>query len=417
MITPQDIRAKALRHWNNYTFHRRLLSGENWQVLDIAFGKPSGRELLNEFANINKALQDLHASSKATLGHGYRIDFEPVAHRQLGQQHLPGRIYFDFEQDFLRFIGKQKEATQFKQLAQQTLAQYPALAEVLHDKPRWLLDNLAVWSKLLSVVTWFIAHPRPDIFIRQIDLPGIDSKFIEQHKTQLTVLLDVLMPESAIVREENSFELRYGLRFDQHLIRFRVLDTTLTLAGLTDLTLPLQDFTQLKLPIKNVFITENKVNGLAFPAFAKSIVIFSLGYGVGSLDEVGWLKTKRIIYWGDLDTHGFAILSRLRASYSHVESMLMDSATLTGNCTLCVTEASPVKEIPSCLTEAEQATFNLLQSSDGISLRLEQERIPFGRVATFLHTLKAQTPPSLPNPPMPPLSGGSESGEESMLPP
>jgi len=97
--------------------------------------------------------------------------------------------------------------------------------------------------------------------------------------------------------------------------------------------------------------------------------------------------------------------------------MLMDSATLTGNCTLCVTEASPVKEIPSCLTEAEQATFNLLQSSDGISLRLEQERIPFGRVATFLHTLKAQTPPSLPNPPMPPLSGWSESGEEPVFPP
>ena len=388
MITPQDIRAKALRYWNNYAYHRRFLSGETWQVLDIAFGKPSGRELLNEFASISKALQDLHASSKTTLGYGYRIDFEPVAHRQLGEQHLPGRIYFDSEQDFLRFIGKQKDATQFKQLAQQTLAQYPAFAEVLRDKPRWLLDNLAVWNKLLSVVTWFIAHPRPDIFIRQIDLPGIDSKFIEQHKTQLTVLLDVLMPQSGIEHEANSFELRYGLRFDQHLIRFRVLDSSLTLAGLTDLTLPLQDFSQLKLPLENVFITENKVNGLAFPAFAKSIVIFSLGYGVGSLDEVGWLKNKRIIYWGDLDTHGFAILSRLREIFPHVESMLMDSATLTENRSLCVVEGSPVKDIPQFLTESEQATFNMLQSSDGISLRLEQERIPCGQVGAFLSTIK-----------------------------
>ena len=406
MITPQDIRAKALRYWNNYAYHRRFLSGETWQVLDITFGKPSGRELLNEFANISKALQDLHASSKATLGYGYRIDFELVAHRQLGEQHLPGRIYFDSEQDFLRFIGKQKDAAQFKQLAQQTLAQYPALADVLHDKPRWLLDNLSVWNKLLSVVTWFIAHPRPNIFIRQIDLPGIDSKFIEQHKTQLTVLLDVLMPEFAIEHESNTFELRYGLRFDQHLIRFRVLDSSMAIAGLTDLTLPLQDFSQLKLPIENVFITENKVNGLAFPAFAKSIVIFSLGYGVGSLDEVGWLKNKRIIYWGDLDTHGFAILSRLREIFPHVESMLMDSATLAENRAFCVEEASPVKEMPSFLTEAECATFHLLLSSEGVALRLEQERIPFGKVRTFLRTLKTQTPPSLPL-----------SGEESMLPP
>ncbi len=388
MITPQDIRTKALRHWNSYVYHRRCLSGESWQVLEITFGKPSGRELLNEFTNISKAMEALQASAKARLGYGYQIEFEPVAHRQLGEQHLPSRLYFDSEQDFLRYIGKQKEATQFKHLVQQTLVQYPTLAKVLHDKPRWLLDNLEVWNKLLSVVTWFIAHPRPDIYLRQIDLHGIDSKFIEQHKTQLSVLLDVLMPESAIEREANCFEQRYGLLFDQHLIRFRVLDSSLSVAGLTDLTLPLQDFSQLKFPVENVFITENKVNGLAFPEFARSIVIFSLGYGVGSLDKVGWLKNKRIIYWGDLDTHGFAILSRLRALYSHVESMLMDSATLTENLSLCVAEASPVKEIPQFLTEAERITFKLLQSSDGISLRLEQERIPFGQVGAFLSAIK-----------------------------
>jgi hypothetical protein len=387
VITPQDIRAKALRHWNSYAYHRQFLSGGTWQVLEIQFGKPSGRELLNEFASVSKSMQELQASVKATVGYGYQIDFEPVVHRQLGEQHLPSRIYFESEQDFLRFIGKQREATQFKQLAQQALAQYPPLAEVLHDKPRWLLDNLAVWDKLLSVVTWFIAHPRPDIFIRQIDLPGIDSKFIEQHKTQLAVLLDVLLPTSSIDCDAKSFEQRYGLRFDQHLIRFRVLDSSFALAGLTDLTLPLQDFSRLELPVEYVFVTENKVNGLAFPKFPNSIVIFSLGYGVGNLADVGWLKNKRIIYWGDLDTHGFAILSRLRATFSLVESMLMDSKTLDENRSFCVTEASPVKETPSFLTEAERDTFNLL-SLEGVALRLEQERIPFGQAQVFLRELK-----------------------------
>ena len=384
MITPQDIRAKALRHWSSYAYHRLCLSGTPWQALDIPFGKPGGRELLSEFANIGKSLHELKASAKATLGYGYQIDFEPVTHRQLGEQHLPSRIYFTSEQDFLRFIGKLKEATQFKQLAQQTLTQYPALSELLHNKPRWLLDNLAVWNKLLSVAAWFIAHPQPDIFIRQIDLPGIDSKFIEQHKTQLTVLLDALLPPSAIESEAKSFEQRYGLRFDQHLIRFRLLDPAIALAGLTDLTLPLEDFCCLKLPLEYVFITENKVNGLAFPTFPVSMVIFSLGYGVSSLTLADWLKTKRIIYWGDLDTHGFEILSRLRETFSHVESMLMDSSTLNANRTLCVQEASPVKEIPTFLTDAEQNTFNALLSSEGSALRLEQERIPFGQIEAFL---------------------------------
>lgn len=389
MITPQDIRSKALRHWSSYAYHRLCLSGTPWQAFDIPFGKPGGRELLNDFANIRNSLHELQTSAKTTLGYGYRIDFEPVAHRQLGEQHLPSRIYFETEQDFLRFIGKLREATQFKQLAQQTFERHPALAEVLHDKPRWLLDNLEVWNKLLSVADWFIAHPRPDIFIRQIDLPGIDSKFIEQHKTQLTILLDALLPPSTIEHEAKSFERCYGLRFDQHLIRFRLLDLSIAVSGLTDITLPLAEFCRLELPLKYVFITENKVNGLAFPDFPESMVIFSLGYGVGSLAEADWLKTKRIVYWGDLDTHGFEMLSRLREIFPHVESMLMDNATLVMNRTLCVTEASPVKYFPPFLSDTEHSTFNALLSPSGIALRLEQERIPFGQIEAFLRTLKA----------------------------
>ena len=388
MISPQEIRAKALRHWSSYTYHRNSLSGLPWQTLEISFGKPSGRALLNEFAQIAKSIQELKSTAKAVLGYGYQIDFELVDHRQLGEQHLPNRIYFETEQDFLRFIGKAREAAQFDQLVQQTLKFYPALSDVLYDKPRLLLDNLAVWSQLLDVVLWFIAHPRPDVFIRQIDLPGIDSKFIEQHKTQLTVLLDVLLPSSSVAYEAKTFERRYGLRFDQHLIRFRLLDTSLAVAGLIDLTLPLEDFKGLKLPLKTVFITENKVNGLAFPQFSESMVIFSLGYGVGSLADVEWLKSTPIIYWGDLDTHGFAILSQLRALFPQVKSMLMDRITLESNRPLCVTEASSVKELPEFLTEFEQATFKTLMLPDGTHLRLEQERIPFGQIEAFLCAMK-----------------------------
>lgn len=388
MISPQDIRAKALRHWSSHAYHRLYLSGARWQALDIPFGKAGGRELLSEFANIGQSLQALQASAKAALGYGYQIDFEPVTHRQLGEQHLPSRIYFATEQDFLRFIGKLKEATKFKQLTQQTLTQYPTLSVLLHNKPRWLLDNLEVWNKLLSVAAWFIAHPQPHIYIRQIDLPGIDSKFIEQHKTQLAVLLDALLPPFAIDSETKTFEQRYGLRFDQHLIRFRLLDPAIALAGLTDLTLPLDDFCRRELALDYVFITENKVNGLAFPVFPGSMVIFMLGYGVGSLSKATWLKNKRIIYWGDLDTHGFEMLSRLREIFPHVESMLMDRTTLAENISLCVQEPSPLKEIPIFLTDSEKDTFSALLASDGSALRLEQERISFEKIEIFLRELK-----------------------------
>ncbi|MDX8379551.1 MAG: DUF2220 family protein [Gallionella sp.] len=386
MISTQDIRKKAQRYWNSYAYHRLLLSGTPWQSLEIPFGKPNGRELLNDFGQISKSLQLLQAAAKATQGYGYQIELEAISHRQLGEQHLPRRIYFETEQDFLCFIGKSRVANQFKQLAAFSIARHPALSPVLHHKPRLLLDHLEYWEKLLNVVDWFITHPLPDIFIRQIDLPDIDSKFIEQHKTLLTLLLDTLLPPSDMKADAKSFEPRYGLRYDQHLIRFRLLDTSI--AGLTDLTLPLADFCRLELAVNCVFITENKVNGLAFPAVPNSMVIFSMGNSVVNLAQADWLKNKRIIYWGDLDTHGFAILSRFREHFPLTESMLMDSQTLSSNRNLCVTEASPVKDMPAFLNEVERTAFKSLLSHDGMALRLEQERIPFGTLKTYLcHTL------------------------------
>jgi len=384
MITPEDIRTRAQRYWNSYAYHRQALTSTPWQTLEISFGKPSGRELLADYAAIRAALHDLQSKAKATTGYGYRIDYESVSHRQLGEQQLPVRIYFETEEDFLRYTGHLREANQFKQLASMTTASHPALASLLHDKPRILLDNLAIWQKLLKVADWFIAHPNPDIYIRQIDLTGIDSKFIEQHTAQLTVLLDTLLPSSAITPCEKKFELRYGLRYDQHLIRFRLLDPALALSGFTDLTLPLEDFCRLNLNVDTVYITENKVNGLAFPQAARSMVIFSLGYGIVSLSRAVWLKSKRLVYWGDLDTHGFAILSHCRALFPQTVSMLMDSDTLTANRSLCVTEASPVKEMPTGLTASEHAVWAALTPTEGSSLRLEQERIPYRQLEACL---------------------------------
>jgi hypothetical protein len=43
------------------------------------------------------------------------------------------------------------------------------------------------------------------------------------------------------------------------------------------------------------------------------------------------------------------------------------------------------------LTGAERDSYNLLLSPEGVALRLEQERIPFGQVKAFLRTLALKT--------------------------
>ena len=74
--------------------------------------------------------------------------------------------------------------------------------------------------------------------------------------------------------------------------------------GLSDLSVASAEFSRLNPPVKRVFITENDVNGLAFPPRSESLVIFGLGYGLERLAGVRWFEQKTLYYWGNVDTHG-----------------------------------------------------------------------------------------------------------------
>ncbi len=91
-----------------------------------------------------------------------------------------------------------------------------------------------------------------------------------------------------------------------------------------------------------IFITENEINGLAFPDVPGAVVIFGLGYGLDRLSEIEWLTQRPMHYWGDIDTHGFAMLDRVRAIFPAVQSLLMDRSTLEAHSHLWVLRAARV---------------------------------------------------------------------------
>lgn len=59
--------------------------------------------------------------------------------------------------------------------------------------------------------------------------------------------------------------------------------------------------------------------------------------GMGRRRDRGWSAAANSV-WGDIDTHGFAILDRLRRHFPQVRSMLMDRATLLAHEGQWVTE-------------------------------------------------------------------------------
>lgn len=117
---------------------------------------------------------------------------------------------------------------------------------------------------------------------------------------------------------------------------------------------------------------------------------FGFGYGVERLAGIDWLRLQPLHYWGDIDTHGFAILDGLRADLPHVESFLMDRETLMGHRRLWTREHDPYSGGLPRLNGPEQSLYDDLRYDRfGEHIRLEQERIPFQWVMRALRPLLA----------------------------
>jgi hypothetical protein len=173
------------------------------------------------------------------------------------------------------------------------------------------------------------------------------------------------------------FARRHGFLHPPELVRFRILDSAIpTLGGARDITVTAEAFSTLQLPVHTVIATENQVNFLALPERPGTLALYGAGYGFSSLRDAAWLRHCEVLYWGDIDTHGFRILDQLRAVHPHVKSVLMDEETLLAHRDAWVTEPSPSTAILTKLTARETALYKALGNDTyGSSVRLEQERI------------------------------------------
>jgi len=365
---------------------------------------PNSVELAERFDEVRAWMADLRqGGSSANGAPRYRIVLREFRHRVLGSNAVPEEVWLDKLDDALALIGEQKKAKRFVALVQSTRAQQPALLAWLEKRPLNALALVDVWPRLLAVVSWLRAHPRPAIYLRQVDIAGVDSKFIEAYRGVLSELLDLALPSEAIEPGANGasqFCRRYGFKDKPLRIRFRLLDprgVLLPEACEQDIGVTQAAFVRLALPVSRVFITENEVNFLAFPPLSGSMVIFGAGYGFEVLAGAQWLQQREIYYWGDIDTHGFAILDQLRAQLPHTQSLLMDRRTLLAHAAQWGEEPQPLlRDLPR-LTAAERALFDELRDNRlALRLRLEQERIGFGWLQQALNQLEVSSVLPLP---------------------
>ncbi len=383
--TPQDLTAQVERHWQRGRILSARLTGEPIFPLSLRMKRPSASDMAAQFDEVRGWIRRLDDGCRTRRGFGYDIGWEEVAHRQLGRNRIPVSVTIPSESDALALIGREGAGARFAALADQTRAAFPQLQDWVARKSLTVIDNDGTWERILLVLRWFQDHPRSGLYLRQLDIAGVDTKFVETHASLLGDLLEIVLDRPAAAPAGSIFEQRFGLRPRPPLLRFRILDPQHALAGLTDITVPVAQFAALHLPLRRVFITENEINGLVFPDVPDSIVIFKLGYAIELLAAVPWLPGCAIHYWGDIDTHGFAMLNKLRAFCPHARSLLMDRDTLLAHQPHWVREDIPNTTNLPRLTADECALYvDLTANTFGDRIRLEQERVGFARLAMAL---------------------------------
>lgn len=389
--TPKEFKAQLARLWERGELLREAVTGNGRFPLRLSCKAPGSADITDRFEQVRSWAMEL--ANAAPL----RVEWQEVRHRVQGLQRLPSGVWIASLEDALAWLGKRRDWERFSGQVTLTRQAHPALLPWLERRPLQALELADEWPRLLAVVDWLERHPRPGIHLRQVDLPGVHSKFIEAHRAVLAELLDLALPAGSIDAGQTGvarFAARYGFREKPTRIRFRVLDPSIpALPGPScpDITLDADSFSRLALDVRRVLITENETNFLALPDAPGAIAVFGSGYGWEALARARWLERCAIHYWGDIDTHGFAILDQLRGHFSHVASFLMDRATLEAHVSFWGREDTPWRADLHRLTPTELELYDTLRDNrirEG--LRLEQEHVGFGWVSERLGRLILQ---------------------------
>jgi hypothetical protein len=368
MLSPEQIRSRAARRYVDVL--RSIAAGENIFPLVLV---GSGMTRATHFENDRRAIQALREQSREVLGFGYEIRWKQQGSRRFDTQNIPASVSIPTRDDYTKLIAKCEEVQSFQVNFHLICERLPELREWALRRPMCVVEYAAAWTDLIAVCQYLRRNGPTKCYIRELPIP-VDTKFVERHKTILTELLPIIAP-GCVCGDNRTFESRFGFREKQLLLRFRLLDPGLKdrlLLPFSDFAVPLDSAARFRPDFKQVLIVENEMTFLTLPQVPDTVTILGAGDAVARLSEIDWLASVRVVYWGDMDAHGFAALSHLRKRHRHAESLMMDLPTFEQFRTFAVS-AKPYSENELLLlTPPEQAAFEMVRAAE---LLLEQERV------------------------------------------
>ncbi|WP_436536385.1 Wadjet anti-phage system protein JetD domain-containing protein [Actinoplanes sp. HUAS TT8] len=241
---------------------------------------------------------------------------------------------------------------------------------------------------LINAVTWLRANPDAGRWtLRQLPVPGMHTKWLDTH--------------GALLRDVAGRDVRDEVRPRPAVVHLTYVDPGHAASGRRRHDAwTTGDVHDIAYRPRVVLVVENRDSRLWFPPAGDTIVVEGGGKAAAALlAGVPWIRSaEHVVYWGDIDADGYAILDHFRAALAapgaparHVASILMDAADLHTYALHGVNHdkaGRPIKPSPQLLphlTEAESVAYNTIATAGPTPFRrIEQEAIPLAHAATRL---------------------------------
>lgn len=367
MKSPFELKVVLRRQWETSAWREaRLLGMEGaWPIL-IPIGRPSSKAIS---ANLDGVKRHVMEWRQVPVG---EVLWEPVKYRATtAPVDIPLHWKLRRPSEWIEACADaamRQEFAAMVTLVEETApifhASFVRQRSLWREKP---LSEVVQAARLAMALAPGCAEGKP---LRMLSIEGIDTKFFERHARLVTALLDVRFDGEV---SRLGLEVFLGALTDRdHWLL--VMDLDGSLLPFQKLRVRSSELRDGAMPGKLLLIVENECCQHHLPALDDTIAVLGAGFDL-NWTEGNWLATRKVAYWGDIDTWGLQFLGKVRQNVEHVDVLMMTAELFEQFSGFAVREPIVAStEPPTTLCSAEQALYTrLLKESSG---RLEQEFLP-----------------------------------------
>lgn len=186
------LRSLSVTAWNRGQVMLAALEPSGVYPRRRVLKRPSAAELRDDYAAAREWAAGLFAAAGP-----YSLETVDVGRTTIGSNQLPAVAVFASAADEAAFVGKSRELARFLSLVGSLAALDPSLREWAARRPKPLLDLGEAALTAARVALWLREHPSPGVFVRQLSIPGVHTKFIETHRKTIDEMVAVLVGSQA----------------------------------------------------------------------------------------------------------------------------------------------------------------------------------------------------------------------------